>query len=416
MMLPRVLLFVSAGRFAAALDKLNTDLGSYESPGDSIRSAHRHAVEGAWLGEEGLHSLSVRQDGQRCGPDNGNLTCSGSDCCSMYGWCGTGPEYCNRFGCQVLYGWCEGQPLPTSTSTASTLSPTSSSASSTSSTSATTSSVSTTSSSTTITTTSSTGSTSTSSSSSSSSSAAPPVATPPSNMTITTNGLCGNTTTCSGSTSYGHCCSFWFWCGDGDAFCGEGCRPEYGSCGSAAGNTTGNTTTTASTSVTSTSTVTTPSTTGSTSSTSLTPSSSSISTTSTPSSSTTTTTTSSSTTATTPSPSPSGLVITTNGMCGNGTTCAGSSYGGCCSLYYYCGNSPEFCGTGCRSAFGTCNGTTPAPPPPAAVVSTNGMCGNGTTCAGSSYGRCCSLFYYCGSSDEYCNTGCRSEFGSCGSG
>lgn len=39
------------------------------------------------------------------------------------------------------------------------------------------------------------------------------------------------------------------------------------------------------------------------------------------------------------------------------------------------------------------------------TVSTNGLCGNGTTCLGSSFGDCCSLSGYCGSTSGYCAAG-----------
>ncbi|KAI4720138.1 glycoside hydrolase family 61 protein [Aureobasidium sp. EXF-10727] len=48
------------------------------------------------------------------------------------------------------------------------------------------------------------------------------------------------------------------------------------------------------------------------------------------------------------------------------------------------------------------------------TVSTEGNCGNGVTCKGSSFGDCCSSHGYCGSSDEYCSAGCNSAFGTCG--
>lgn len=163
-------------------------------------------------------------------------------------------------------------------------------------------------------------------------------------------------------------------------------------------------------------------------------------------------------------PLPSGtLIVSPNGQCGNVTTCAGSTFGRCCSEYYYCGNSPAFCGTGCRPGFGACDGglppivssSVPVPIPPTSSVisssslslsttsiniptptstptpsstaapvptnvSTNGRCGpegNGMTCQGSSFGRCCSDYGWCGNlSPDFCSVawGCRPQFGSCG--
>ncbi|KUJ21487.1 uncharacterized protein LY89DRAFT_435985 [Mollisia scopiformis] len=58
--------------------------------------------------------------------------------------------------------------------------------------------------------------------------------------------------------------------------------------------------------------------------------------------------------------------------------------------------------------------STVSPPlPSSTLVSTNGMCGNITTCAGSNFGPCCSQFWYCGSSTDYCSFGCNPLFGSC---
>ncbi|KAK3324515.1 hypothetical protein B0T19DRAFT_443926 [Cercophora scortea] len=49
-------------------------------------------------------------------------------------------------------------------------------------------------------------------------------------------------------------------------------------------------------------------------------------------------------------------------------------------------------------------------------VSTDGTCGSGVTCAGSTFGSCCSEHGYCGSTVDYCTTGCQAGFGSCGTG
>lgn len=48
----------------------------------------------------------------RCGPDNGNMVCTGGaytgSCCSEFGWCGTGSEYCDASeNCQSDYGTCD---------------------------------------------------------------------------------------------------------------------------------------------------------------------------------------------------------------------------------------------------------------------------------------------------------------------
>jgi hypothetical protein len=111
-------------------------------------------------------------------------------------------------------------------------------------------------------------------------------------------------------------------------------------------------------------------------------------------------------------PPPSGPLVSQDGACGgNGRTCAGSTFGGCCSQYGYCGDASGFCGTGCQTGFGTCGMSGPP-------VSTDGTCSSasnpvGATCASSGFGNCCSEYGYCGASNAYCGTGCQSAFGTC---
>jgi Chitin recognition protein len=113
-----------------------------------------------------------------------------------------------------------------------------------------------------------------------------------------------------------------------------------------------------------------------------------------------------------PAPPP-GPLVSQDGVCGtNGRTCAGSTFGGCCSQYGYCGDASGFCGTGCQTAFGTCGGASGPP------VSTDGTCSAnsnpvGATCAASGFGDCCSEYGYCGATNAYCGTGCQSAFGTC---
>ncbi|KAF2089380.1 carbohydrate-binding module family 18 protein, partial [Saccharata proteae CBS 121410] len=38
-----------------------------------------------------------------CGPQFGNQSCGGSDCCSQYGWCATSPTHCDPSTCQPPY-------------------------------------------------------------------------------------------------------------------------------------------------------------------------------------------------------------------------------------------------------------------------------------------------------------------------
>jgi hypothetical protein len=48
---------------------------------------------------------------------------------------------------------------------------------------------------------------------------------------ISTDGSCGGSITCQGST-FGNCCSQHGWCGSTSDYCGAGCQPAFGSCGS----------------------------------------------------------------------------------------------------------------------------------------------------------------------------------------
>jgi hypothetical protein len=116
--------------------------------------------------------------------------------------------------------------------------------------------------------------------------------------------------------------------------------------------------------------------------------------------------------------------VSTDGSCAgtSGYTCAGSSFGNCCSRYKWCGSSKDHCGTGCNSAFGSCaasgatskltstvvrtSSTHAASPPvstPTKKVSTDASCGGagGYTCLGSTFGNCCSANGWCGSTTAY---------------
>ncbi|KAL2164484.1 hypothetical protein VTH06DRAFT_3700 [Thermothelomyces fergusii] len=47
--------------------------------------------------------------------------------------------------------------------------------------------------------------------------------------------------------------------------------------------------------------------------------------------------------------------------------------------------------------------------------SIDGTCGNGVTCAGTPFGACCSVFGWCGDTDDHCSPdkGCQPEWGTC---
>ncbi|KAL2183696.1 hypothetical protein L209DRAFT_759389 [Thermothelomyces heterothallicus CBS 203.75] len=249
------------------------------------------------------------------------------------------------------------------------------------------------------------------------------------------------------------CCSEYGFCGDSIDHCHPlfRCQPDYGTCGwprDPPATSTSSSTPPASTSTSSSS---------STSTSQQPPSTTSSSTTRIPSS-----------TSTSSGPTPTGpLEVTKDGRCGNNTICVGNpSFGPCCSQFFWCGSSEEYCGAGCQSQFGACMGvpgipgeppnnittssaTTPpggaptsssttatststtvtssssttstssSPPaftlPPGQVSSTDGRCGNNVNCLGSQFGRCCSQFGWCGEGDTYCGyiAGCQPNFGYC---
>ncbi|KAJ8110503.1 hypothetical protein OPT61_g6675 [Boeremia exigua] len=118
------------------------------------------------------------------------------------------------------------------------------------------------------------------------------------------------------------------------------------------------------------------------------------------------------------------LPVSGNGQCGleSGQTCAGSTFGSCCSLYGFCGRSDIYClvTEGCQSGYGDCtapSSLSSSPPSPTSTskVSLDGTCGeeNGYVCPGSGLGDCCSPYGWCGSSDSHCGAGCQNAFGVC---
>lgn len=119
--------------------------------------------------------------------------------------------------------------------------------------------------------------------------------------------------------------------------------------------------------------------------------------------------TSSSTSSAPPEPTPE-APVSLNGRCGNtsgatgGQTCLGSTFGNCCSLYGFCGSTDIYCTPeeGCQSGFGTCNPPTPtsSSTPPSSTLSPDGSCGGPN-------GYVCtgSGFGECCSAYGYCGTG-----------
>ncbi|OBT52520.1 hypothetical protein VE04_06298 [Pseudogymnoascus sp. 24MN13] len=137
------------------------------------------------------------------------------------------------------------------------------------------------------------------------------------------------------------------------------------------------------------------------------------------------TTTSGTGTGTASSPtSTSTFVVSPDGTCGGsiGYTCAGSTFGRCCSIYGDCGSSADYCSTYCDTTgqFGTCSPTSTTSSIKSTsplVVSPDGTCGGSTgyTCSGSTFGACCSIYGDCGSSSDFCSTYCDTTgvFGTC---
>ncbi|OAA62729.1 carbohydrate-binding module family 18 protein [Niveomyces insectorum RCEF 264] len=357
----------------------------------------------------------------RCGADQGNAKCPSDQCCSQWGYCGVGNEFCNTIAlCQTAFGSCLGAgqsataappasssasaapPPPVSTTSAAAPPPASSSAAPV----PTSTSVSTVAPQP-------PSSTSAAPPPPASTSARPPPPPPPAGgYKPSTDGTCGNTTTCAGS-GHGSCCSEFYYCGDGIEYCGTGCQSAFGLCFSGA--------------------------------------------------------------AAPPPPVVTGtLTPSTSGACGNTTTCAGSTHGSCCSQFYHCGDGTDYCAAGCQSSFGLCFGGVAAAPPPAPAsssraagssaaapasssspaasssaaaaapassasasasaassasaaapsgsalpagvsVTTDGSCGNGKTCTGSTFGQCCSQFGFCGDGEQFCPflVSCQPEWGHC---
>ncbi|OUM57138.1 carbohydrate-binding module family 18 protein, partial [Piromyces sp. E2] len=103
----------------------------------------------------------------------------------------------------------------------------------------------------------------------------------------------------------------------------------------------------------------------------------------------------------------------------------------CCSKYGWCDSTPDHCGVGCQSKFGISysdfnfNNSSGNTKPTSTKKNTSqptsvsgdlpisyDQCGKsvGKRCAP---GSCCSKYGWCGTSAEYCDTNCQSEFGDC---
>jgi len=95
--------------------------------------------------------------------------------------------------------------------------------------------------------------------------------------------------------------------------------------------------------------------------------------------------------------------VSQNGNCGpdfDFATCAGTTFGKCCSTSGTCGSTEAECGPGtCYS--GDCL-------PGAGSETPDGSCGPAHydwICGGSSFGKCCSIYGWCGDSVDHCAPG-----------
>jgi hypothetical protein len=108
------------------------------------------------------------------------------------------------------------------------------------------------------------------------------------------------------------------------------------------------------------------------------------------------------------------LSVSEDGNCGLdfSQTCQGSRFGNCCSGKGFCGSTSDYCGADCQDAYGTCTSAN------STLISSNGDCGatdfEGQICLGSTFGNCCSEKGFCGTTSDYCGTGCQAEYGNCG--
>ncbi|KAJ8108265.1 hypothetical protein ONZ43_g6481 [Nemania bipapillata] len=95
--------------------------------------------------------------------------------------------------------------------------------------------------------------------------------------------------------------------------------------------------------------------------------------------------------------------VSIDGSCGSGSggrVCEGSGFGDCCSAHGYCGSTSDYCRSGCQSGQCIIGG-----------VTTDGMCGagyNDMVCGLWPQGSCCSPAGYCGGTEDHCGPGCQS--------
>ncbi|GJP74243.1 hypothetical protein CLOP_g4859 [Closterium sp. NIES-67] len=125
-----------------------------------------------------------------------------------------------------------------------------------------------------------------------------------------------------------------------------------------------------------------------------------------------------------PAPSAPGSTPPVSIACGADNGDSVCPNGLCCSKWGFCGSTDEYCGSGCQSGLCTGSaaspsasapppGSSPAPPtsspaPPVSHPPVTAGCGadNGNSVCPN--GLCCSKWGWCGSTDEYCSSGCQS--------
>ncbi|KAI1503223.1 glycoside hydrolase/deacetylase [Biscogniauxia marginata] len=102
--------------------------------------------------------------------------------------------------------------------------------------------------------------------------------------------------------------------------------------------------------------------------------------------------------------------------CGNtgagtqGYTCPDSL---CCSQYGYCGSTTDYCSTGCQPTFGTCSGGDGGGGGGGDDDDNDNRCGAEFGDRSCSAGACCSEAGWCGTSEDYCQApACQWEYGS----
>ncbi|OUM63132.1 carbohydrate-binding module family 18 protein [Piromyces sp. E2] len=89
--------------------------------------------------------------------------------------------------------------------------------------------------------------------------------------------------------------------------------------------------------------------------------------------------------------------------CGPGVAICADGY--CCSKYGYCGKTDDYCKSGCQSEYGTCKSGS------SKKISKDGRCGpEHGICPDN---LCCSQYGWCDRTSEHCGSGCQSEYGEC---